>query len=133
MAIEDDKNYTLTGAQIKDLVQKVKTAQSTIYELTTDDFNWNSSTQTTENPNAIALWLLPTGLYYYSSYSGYGAYVSNNRQVFNGVAIVMEASTGIPAKIIWQANGSMSKMYMAAVLQTGAFDQGPYLSTFVSE
>lgn len=33
-------------------------------KLTTDDYNWNRTTNTTENPNCIALWLLPSGVYY---------------------------------------------------------------------
>lgn len=34
--------------------------------LTSDDFNWNYETGTTESPNAVALWLLPSGLYGYN-------------------------------------------------------------------
>lgn len=37
--------------------------------LTADDYNWNSSTQTTTNPNCINLSLLPAGLYYRESNS----------------------------------------------------------------
>ena len=33
-------------------------------KLTVDDYNWNSTTNTTENPDCIALWLLPSGVYY---------------------------------------------------------------------
>lgn len=32
-------------------------------ELTTADYNWNSTTGTTGTPNCVALWLLPGGLY----------------------------------------------------------------------
>lgn len=38
--------------------------------LTSDDVNWNSSTKTTTNPNAIALWLLPAGIYTISPSGG---------------------------------------------------------------
>lgn len=31
--------------------------------LTTADYNWNNITSTTEDPNSIALWLLPPGVY----------------------------------------------------------------------
>lgn len=31
--------------------------------LTTEDYNWNSSTGTTGTPNCVALWLLPSGIY----------------------------------------------------------------------
>lgn len=31
--------------------------------LTTDDYNWNSSTGQTGTPNCVALWLLPSGIY----------------------------------------------------------------------
>lgn len=36
---------------------------SSIKILTPDDYNWNSSTGTTDNPNCVALWLLPAGWY----------------------------------------------------------------------
>lgn len=41
-------------------------------KLTTDDYNWNKTTNTTENPDCIALWLLPSGVYYGPSYAELG-------------------------------------------------------------
>lgn len=35
--------------------------------LTTADNNWNKNTSTTEDPNSIALWLLPDGIYSYDT------------------------------------------------------------------
>lgn len=34
-----------------------------IHNLTTADFNWNSTTHTTTDPDTVAIWLLPDGLY----------------------------------------------------------------------
>ena len=32
--------------------------------LTTADYNWNSTSHTTDNPDCVAIWLLPSGAYY---------------------------------------------------------------------
>lgn len=64
MAIDDNKNYTLTGAQIKELPSKINSVIGQAKVLTEDDFNWNSTTRSDTEPyNAIALWKLPAGLY----------------------------------------------------------------------
>lgn len=64
MAIDDNKTYGLKGSQVKDLAGKVKDAAKTFYELTEDDYNWNTTTQDATEPyDCVALWLLPAGLY----------------------------------------------------------------------
>lgn len=62
MAIDDNTQYSLSGAQVKDLANKVK--NSGVKTLTTDDYNWNSATGDETTPfDSIAVWMLPTGLY----------------------------------------------------------------------
>ena len=53
------------GIDITDnTISATNTGESKV--LTSDDFNWNYETGTTESPNAVALWLLPSGLYGYN-------------------------------------------------------------------
>lgn len=49
--------------------------------LTASDYNWNSSTWTSENPNAIALWLLDEG--FYTTDNNARIYVNNTTSVQN--------------------------------------------------
>lgn len=62
MAIDDNTVYGLTGAQVKELANKVNVAQSTLSEA---DYNWNfeARNDTTEPFNTIAAWKLPSGWY----------------------------------------------------------------------
>lgn len=60
MTIQDDKQYSLSGGQWKDLVARL--SEGAIVQLTTDDYNY----PTTE-PNCIAPWLLPDGIYFSTS------------------------------------------------------------------
>lgn len=76
MAIDDDKNYTLTGAQLKELVWQVKNAQITFSELTTDMYDWNYQTKTDVDPNCIALWRLQPGFYH----AAQNVYVATDNQ-----------------------------------------------------
>lgn len=57
MAIDDNTLYGLTGAQVKDLAERVQSGS--VRELTADDFNYPA-----DNPDGVALWLLDTGIYY---------------------------------------------------------------------
>lgn len=111
MAIDDNTSYELTGAQVKDLANKIrakaadnifvgassaapgskglvpqpqagdntkflsgdgtwKTAgggNTTAKVLTSADYNWNHTTQTTTDPDSVALWLLDPGIYSFSN------------------------------------------------------------------
>lgn len=44
-----------------DVISATNTGKAKV--LTTADYNWNDITSTTENPNSLALWLLPPGVY----------------------------------------------------------------------
>lgn len=59
MAIDDNTNYTLTGAQLKDLISRVKTGtENAIRTLTSADYDFPE-----DNPQYIATWNLPNGIY----------------------------------------------------------------------
>lgn len=67
-----------TGIDItNDVISATNTGLAKL--LTTADRNWNTTTDSpdSQNPNAIAAWLLPPGIYYVDSYTGY-AYVSKS-------------------------------------------------------
>lgn len=59
MAIDDAKNYTLTGAQIKELPSLIDSVKGMSKELSTDDYDFP-----TGSPTGVALWLLPSGIYF---------------------------------------------------------------------
>lgn len=66
MAIDDNKVYGLTGAQIKELPGKIEAVKGSVKVLTTDDYNANSRDWTDTDPanfNCIALWKLDAGVY----------------------------------------------------------------------
>lgn len=89
MAIEDNTVYGLTGAQIKELPGKIEAVKGLARVLTTADYNYP-----TNNPQVVALWLMPGGIYTWPSnvnvqgatananYSGYAgsAYISTGGQ-----------------------------------------------------
>lgn len=60
MAIDDNKLYGLTGAQIKELPEKIEAVKGKAKVLTSDDYNWHG---TGSVDNKIALWKLEPGLY----------------------------------------------------------------------
>lgn len=71
MAIDDNKNYALTGAQIKDLADKVNAAQATLSDA---DYDYPAN-----SPNGIALWLLKPGAYKIKS--GCSFYPNTNKKI----------------------------------------------------
>lgn len=58
MAIDDNTVYGLTGAQVKELPEKIEAVKGKAKVLTTADYNWP-----TANPDGVALWLLESGTY----------------------------------------------------------------------
>lgn len=58
MAIDDNKVYGLSGAQLKELPGKIEAVKGLARELTAADYNWPTS-----NPDGVALWLLEPGAY----------------------------------------------------------------------
>lgn len=58
MAIDDNTTYGLTGAQVKELPEKINVVKGLAKELTANDYDYP-----TDNPTSIAAWLLPAGLY----------------------------------------------------------------------
>lgn len=59
MAIDDNTLYGLTGAQVKELPERIEAVKGLARELTTDDYNW----PTTGTKTGVALWLLEPGMY----------------------------------------------------------------------
>lgn len=66
MAIDDNKVYGLTGAQIKELPGKIDAAKGQSITLTPADYNANSSNWSDTDPanfNCVAMWRVPSGVY----------------------------------------------------------------------
>lgn len=59
MAIDDNTLYGLTGAQVKELPEKIEAVKGLAKALTTADYNW----PTTGTATSVALWLLEDGYY----------------------------------------------------------------------
>lgn len=72
MAIDDNTLYGLTGAQIKELPNKIGAARGAAKILTADDYNYPAN-----SPEYVALWLLDDGLY--SVASGTDVLISSSR------------------------------------------------------
>lgn len=62
MAIDDNTIYGLYGSQIKDLPEKINAVKGKAKVLTAADYNYPA----TGTKTAVALWLLPAGVYYTS-------------------------------------------------------------------
>ena len=58
MAIDDNTVYGLTGAQVKELPERINAVKGLAKELTANDYDYP-----TNNPTSIAAWLLAPGLY----------------------------------------------------------------------
>lgn len=58
MAIDDNTLYGLTGAQVKELPERIEAVKGMARVLTTDDYNYPVN-----NPTYVALWLLEPGIY----------------------------------------------------------------------
>lgn len=83
MAIDDNTLYGLTGAQVKELPGRVEAVKGLARELTVDDYNWP-----TVNPDGVALWLLPDGLY-----TGVATvYTASNYKVTSGHLYIVATS-----------------------------------------
>lgn len=69
MAIDDNTTYGLTGAQVKELPERINAVKGTAKKLTSADYNWNSTAQddTTTPFDSIAYWKLSAGHYYSES------------------------------------------------------------------
>lgn len=65
MAIDDNTVYGLTGAQVKELPERINAVKGLPRELTTDDYNYPTS-----SPTKVALWLLDNGWYIANSSVG---------------------------------------------------------------
>ena len=79
MAIDDNTLYGLTGAQIKELPERMEAVKGLARELTADDYNANRSDWNDTDPthfNTVALWKLPLGVYWASN----GVMVNASRQ-----------------------------------------------------
>lgn len=72
MAIDDNTLYGLTGAQIKELPNKIGAARGAAKILTADDYNYPVN-----NPEYVALWLLDDG--FYGVASGADVLISSSR------------------------------------------------------
>lgn len=139
MAIIDNETYGLKGSQVKDLANKVKDAARTFYELTEDDYNWNSDTQDTTEPfNCIALWLLPAGLY--RRKTGINTHISNSSEYTNDFYIFVmpeeDGNTGKVSMLLVPENPSplYEVMYFVTEKNTGDGVSGytdPYYASFL--
>ena len=83
MAIDDNKIYGLSGAQIKDLPGKIDAVKGLARELTSADYDYP-----TNNPDGVALWLLPDG-----TYTGVGRKYTASGRAVNSAHLVIVATS----------------------------------------
>lgn len=87
MAIEDNKVYGLTGAQLKELPGKIDAVKGFARELTTDDYNYP-----TGSPAGVALWKLDAGVY--TSAYNVVVYLSSAQTISNGGLYIVSVGRG---------------------------------------
>lgn len=82
------------GKVLKDMIGNISGAKL----LTTDDYNWNTRTQSATEPyDSVALWLLDTGIYYKETNGAATVLLSKTRQLSNAggtFAIMTRGSNG---------------------------------------
>ena len=75
------------------LWETVQSGGAAIHNLTSADFNWNSTTQTTTDPDSVAIWLLPDGFY-----TNYG--LGNNETILSTSANLSPSLLIVETEII---------------------------------
>ncbi len=133
MAIDDNTTYGLTGAQVKDLANKVNVAQSTLHVITADDCNWNRQTGEEGTPDIVAAWKLPSGLYEVRSLPVYLTTNYSTDYIQQGIILVQEGASGYGPAYTWYNGRNMNKLYMAQVTDSGSWSQGKKSVTFTAE
>jgi len=111
MAIDDNTVYGLTGAQVKELPEKIEAVRGLAKELTADDYNWPEN-----NPAGVAMWLLPEGVY--SCDATTEVYPDNaasavNRQLF------FKSNSGGYSTMVYYDDGANSWKYWKTATATG--------------
>lgn len=101
MAIDDNTIYGLYGSQIKDLPEKINAVKGKAKELTTADYNWPEN-----DPDGIALWKLPKGMYYTGP--NVKKYISTSRSVESSRTILIGAQNDTNSAIYLLADGNGS-------------------------
>ena len=110
MAIDDNTLYGLTGAQVKELPEKIEAVKGLAKVLTTADYNYDYGSTGTNN--CLALWLLDSGVYsiavgmYVLYSSGVGGGISN------APALAIVSKTGAPIYVDIIYRNSADAMYL---------------------
>lgn len=92
--------------------------------LTTDDYNYNSSTGTTTNPNCVALWLLDPGLYTVNSSSVMTVRASSEIPAYiPGVCLVTETHSNGNKSLFCFADNGATRMTVFVVNVTNGSQQ----------
>lgn len=119
MAIDDNTLYGLTGAQVKELPERIEAVKGKARVLTTADYNYNSSTGTTTNPNCVALWLLDPGLYTVDSSSVMTVRTASEAANYKpGVCLVTETHSNGNKSLFCFADNGTTRVTVFAVNAT---------------
>lgn len=102
MAIDDNTVYGLTGAQVKELPEKIEAVRGLAKELTSADYNYP-----TDSPTSVALWLLEPGVY--TSPAGVNVCITSTSTLFvtgGGFYVVGAPASGSGNSAIYVAESS---------------------------
>lgn len=126
MAIDDNTLYGLTGAQIKDLPEKIEAVKGAT-ELTTADYNYP-----TNNPTSVALWLLEPGVY--KAESGVTVRETGSQQYTNGCIAIVGGKNTSASNVLVEVYpaGSSNARIVNVSLSNGAYISGGIVTTGVS-
>lgn len=130
MAIDDNTVYGLTGAQVKELPEKINAVKGMAKILTTADYNANSSDWSDTDPanfNTIALWKLEPGMYTISDDSPFDVYITQTYNIQAGDAkrgLFIIGKAGVVDKPMFYLNGSFNVGFIYRVNNYGSSNTG---------
>ena len=127
MAIDDNTLYGLYGSQIKDLPEKINAVKGLARELTTADYNW----PTTGTKNAIALWLLDSGVYTNPSSLSVKAASNHNSSNIGQFVVKKAESNDSRGAVVDFSNAVTSKVYTSLSPSGGSYSSADLATTVV--
>lgn len=128
MAIDDNTVYGLTGAQVKELPEKINAVRGMAKVLTADDYNANSSNWSDTDPanfDTVALWKLEPGMYTVFDDNPFTVYADRTYDIQGGAAsksLFVISKTATAYKLIFFLNADFNNGFAYRVRNDGYSD-----------
>lgn len=104
---------TTTKISVVAAINEVLASASGIKTLTSADYNWNKENDSTDNPDAIAMWLLPVGVYTSPTET---VYITNdqNEYLSLGSTFILTTDGYDPLALVYNALGTLQIYQLAS-------------------